>query len=254
MTLNRGYYRQRREMTRLMSLPRRVPGTTNLLGPTLHYVDSWSAAYTHQFIAIDRVYEFPSEKGFAGTILDCGANIGLSVIDFKRRHPGAKVIAFEADPAIFDVLQRNVESFKLSGVELHNAAVWNDDAGVTFASEGSDAGHIGSDGGAGISVKSVRLRDFLNEDIEFLKLDIEGAETDVLQDCADCLGKVKRVFVEYHSYAGQPQTLPDILTILSNSGFRYYIGSEGVEIKNPFMMTWTDNGQDMRINIFASRI
>ena len=35
------------------------------------------------------------------------------------------------------------------------------------------------------TVPCVRLRDLLNEEIDFLKIDIEGAEYEVLKDCAD---------------------------------------------------------------------
>jgi hypothetical protein len=56
-----------------------------------------------------------------------------------------------------------------------------------------------------------------------LKIDIEGAEVPVLLDCRDALGHVRHLFVEYHAYPGQPQTLPDLLTVLTEAGFRYYI-------------------------------
>ena len=48
------------------------------------------------------------------------------------------------------------------------------------------------------TVTCVRLKDLLDDDIDFLKIDIEGAEYAVLKDCSDDLTNVKNLFVEYH--------------------------------------------------------
>jgi len=53
-------------------------------------------------------------------ILDCGANIGLSVIYFKQQWPKAKIVAFEPDPKNFDHLTKNIESFQLTDVTTVN--------------------------------------------------------------------------------------------------------------------------------------
>ncbi len=54
-------------------------------------------------------------------------------------------------------------------------------------------------------VRTVRLADYLIGDrIDLLKIDIEGAEVPVLEDCAARLDWVDRVFVEYHSFTDLP--------------------------------------------------
>src|ERR1700741_4710485 len=67
------------------------------------------------------------------------------------------------------------------------------------------------------------MRDWLNEPIDLLKLDIEGAEFDVLKDCDDRLSIVKCLFVEYHSFASQRQRLPELFAMLRDAGFRVHV-------------------------------
>ena len=42
-------------------------------------------------------------------IIDCGANIGISLIYLKMVLPQSKIIAFEPDPFLFDYLTRNIK-------------------------------------------------------------------------------------------------------------------------------------------------
>ena len=50
-----------------------------------------------------------------------------------------------------------------------------------------------------------------------LKMDIEGAETDVIADCHDALANVHNVFIEYHSYVDHPQGLASIINTLEKT-------------------------------------
>ena len=87
-------------------------------------------------------------------ILDCGANVGLASLYFKKRYPEARVTAFEADPAIADVLRGNLLRNGCPDVEVVEAAVWTEEGTVEFCREGADSGTIqdfasGTLGGAG---------------------------------------------------------------------------------------------------------
>ena len=48
-------------------------------------------------------------------IIDAGANLGLATCYFKTRHPDAEVLAFEPDPRLADLYERNVE---VNGMEI----------------------------------------------------------------------------------------------------------------------------------------
>jgi hypothetical protein len=100
----------------------------------------------------------------------------------------------------------------------------------------------------------VRLKDFMQDfkQIDFLKLDIEGAELPVLQDISGELHRVKHLFIEYHSAIHEPQKLSQLLHILEKEGFRYFIG--GNQSKSPFTNQVVEDGMDLTLDIFATRI
>lgn len=62
-------------------------------------------------------------------------------------------------------------------------------------------------------VPTVRLRDYLKQSVDFLKIDIEGAETQVIQDCSDLLANVKNVFIEYYLFNKDPQELNVLINL-----------------------------------------
>jgi FkbM family methyltransferase len=158
-------------------------------------------------------------------IIDGGSNMGLSVLGFKHDYPASRIIAFEPDPQIFQLLQDNVKRNETSqGVTFVMAGLGAADGRVIFASDGSAGGRVDPAAGQQ-TVDIVRLSSYLREPVDFLKLNIEGQELDVLSECAEAgvLGNVRQMVVEYHGWAGKPQRLGDLLNLLDREGFRYFV-------------------------------
>ena len=239
------------ELQRVAKMNRYTPAMVKFLDKKIHIVDSVSYIGMIDEIFIKRNYEFKSPKE-SPKIIDVGANIGLSIIFFKQLYPKSIITAFEADPIIFRALEKNIAFFNFEDVVLYERAAWKENTTLEFFSEGSWSGRIkkGLDDKSLIKVQTVRLRDFLNEEIDFLKLDVEGAETEILKDCADVIGNVKNIFVEYHHYYSEPQTLHDILKILAENGFDYHI-KESFVAKHPFIERPKPAGMDFQVDIFA---
>jgi FkbM family methyltransferase len=236
-----------REFHRLLELPRKQPGVTSLLGPELSFVDGRSCALQHLVMFKNNFYAMTSAVDNP-RILDAGANIGMASLYFKRMFPKARISAFEADPIIAGVLQKNLSKFGYSDVAVHTVAVSDCTTTMKFSANGSDGGRLG-DGGE-ISVPVVRMRDWLDGPIDLLKLDIEGEEFKVILDCKDRLENVSKVFVEYHSFESQPQRLPEILTILRDASFRLYVQTDFCP-PTPLKDQTDDGGMDLRLNIFG---
>lgn len=140
-------------------------------------------------------------------------------------------------------------------IELINAAVWERAGdGLRFFADHYDAGRLHSalEGAAAISVRSVRLRDYLDQPVDLLKMDIEGAEVIMLRDCSAALRSVRRICVEYHSFADAPQEFDELLSILRVAGFRIQIHSGKVSLQ-PFLQIDTFLGMDMQLDIFGIR-
>ncbi|MEM9830575.1 MAG: FkbM family methyltransferase [Bacteroidota bacterium] len=246
------YKRQFKERQRLRHLPRYEATTTTFLGKEITIPDAASFLFMKKEIFEQEIYKFHSSNNFP-LILDCGANIGLSIIYFKKLFPNARVIGFEPDEKIFDILENNLNAFELSNITLEKKAVWKEETILKFVSEGADAGRLveGQPNEVQKEVETARLKDYLQEPIDFLKIDIEGAEMEVIMDCKDQLHHADRIFIEYHSFVNKAQSLDKILEILKNSGFRYHIQSPGLQSKQPFIKINEMLGMDMQLNIYG---
>jgi FkbM family methyltransferase len=205
-------------------------------------------------IFVEEVYRFKS-KTDTPTILDCGSNIGLSILYFKKLYPKSNIIAFEPDPGVFKQLEYNIEQYGYDGVILKNAALWNKESFISFESEGSVGGKINANGSNSqnvVKVETIRLRTFLEGGVDFLKIDIEGVEYDVLKDCVDLLDRVENLFIEYHVLPSEDQHLHTILKWVSEAGFKYYIREAWNNMTYPYLKQYNDYYQ-MQLNIFCYR-
>jgi len=230
------------------------PVKIRALGYRLALPDGPSFLWQFYEIFFKENYKFKSDKS-KPLIYDCGANVGTSCLYFKKQFPEAIIHAFEPDPEIFSYLEKNLAANGIEDVQLHRVAVWKKKEILQFQTEGADSGKVSPGSASTVEVQAIRLKEWIEkeeETIDFLKLDIEGAEVEVVQDCAEILPKVRHLFVEYHSYNEQPQHLGCILEILTERGFRYYLENESLR-KQPFIQKKGKTGMDMQINIFAYR-
>lgn len=216
--------------------------------------DALSFIWQFREIFVDEFYRF-STTSPAPVIFDCGTNIGTSVVYFRQVYPNARIVAFEADEHISTTLQENLKQNQISGVEVVTKAVWTNNDGIWFGSDQTDSASIFSQTDRKL-VPSVRLRDYLLREtrIDMLKMDIEGAETAVLTDCRDALTHVQNLFVEFHAYLDHPQTLAEVMQVLEESGFRYYINTSQYRHAPLVSHRYKGNdSMDLQLNIFAYR-
>ncbi len=198
-------------------------------------------------IFIHRLYHFNANNP-RPLILDCGSNIGMSILYFKHIYPQARIIGFEPDPAIFPYLNENVSRNHLQDVQLVQTAVTSREGSLTFYSDGKYGSclaqhHSGSIPASWKSyeVPCVRLRDYLNNSVDFVKMNIEGAEWEVIHDSRDKLHNIREIIIEYHHFPEMPRTLHKILETLHEQGFEYLIHDFDIETnphtKPPFTLT-----------------
>lgn len=241
-------------LKKLRQSPRYQIKQVKLKNQILTLADAASFVFMYEEIFENQIYRFNSDRQ-TPRIIDGGANIGLSVLYFKSLYPNAEIIAFEPDEKIFKILETNVlNSSHSSSIHLIQKALWNQDTTLTFSSEGADAGRIEKDvtEHRSIQIPAVSLRPYLQELTDFLKLDIEGAELEVVQDCKDLLCNVQHLFIEYHSFVGKPQRLAELIDIIVSAGFRFYL-HPSVNSPQPLYQINTYEGMDSQINIFAYR-
>ena len=207
--------------------PRYTLGRIDLAGYSIRYADLLTLCPQWHDIFVRGSLDFRARSD-APRILDCGANIGLATLYFKRRYPTARITAFEADPALADLLEMNVRENGAGEVDVVRAAVWTEAGQVQFRTEGADSGAIdgvsaGLDGRL-VTVPSVRLADVIaREPVDLLKLDIEGAEAAVLADCAHVLPNVSAMVIDLHEFDARRRQAPGVLEQLSHGGFTYAV-------------------------------
>ena len=188
---------------------------------------------TFEVVFVDRDYRFRATTP-APRILDCGSNIGLSVLWFKQEFPEARIVAFEPDPVTFALLHRNVRRNAVAGVELHNLAVGGtpglreffhdpaNPASVCMSFTKQDA--VPADE----QVQVARLSQFVDGEVDFLKLDVEGAEVEVLEEVAGSgkLRRIREMVVEVHpGLAGGDTALGRLRDILTSHRFEWEVRS-----------------------------
>jgi FkbM family methyltransferase len=233
------------------------PGKTKthiLFDKKLYFTDSVQLVNGLEEIFVEELYR--QQLPGAPYIIDCGANIGLSVIYMKRQYPAATIIAFEPDDTNFSLLSSNIASFGFKDVILRKEAVWIENTTLKFISEGTMTSKL-TEGGEPSNVTTVqgtRLKDMLVKEVDFLKIDIEGAEYKVLTDIADQLHLVKNMFLEYHGTFNQNNELAALINIINSSGFKFYIKEAATLFKHPFTgVKRSAIEYDVQLNIFCFR-
>jgi FkbM family methyltransferase len=164
--------------------------------------------YKQVFVARD--YDSGNLPQGARTIVDLGANIGLSTIFFALKYLNAAVLSVEPDPGNFSQLMTNIAPLGNRAQALM-AAAWSRDGVLSLVTEDIDGRSLGADaiqvteknelGSSDVPCFSVAslLRQARMEFVDILKVDIEGAENEVFsKEPDDWLARVGMIIIETH--------------------------------------------------------
>lgn len=176
-------------------------------------------------------------------VLDFGAYSGLSAILFKLAVANeGRVIAIEADSRNLVAAEKNLAEFKnvwpQLPIELIFAAVWNHGEGIQFSSEScmgsAQANIVGFARGTIERVPSYTLSGLANkcklDRIDFIKVDIEGAESVIFED-ADFFDKFRpKIIVEVHNVpANGPMSTEKVKADLAKYGYSFEMKGQLVQ-------------------------
>lgn len=163
------------------------------------------------------------EKG--DTVVDIGANVGMFAN--IAYHKGAKeIFCFEPTDTAFECLVRN----KPLNAHLFKSAVGNYDGLTTIALPSTDdtmgASIYKKDGivnYAPIVTLDTLFKNGVFEKIDFLKIDCEGAEKEILEGISDeNLKKVKKIALEYHTEILSEEYSESLIKRMSDNGFNFF--------------------------------
>ncbi len=207
-------------------------------GITFSFLDEISFHCKYNEIFKVNQYNF-STRTASPLILDCGANIGMSVLYFKKLYPRARIIAFEPLPETFKLLQLNVQQNNLCDVQLVNAAVAasegkmefcaNDDAVYwSLRDTGLSNRYAGPGGRKTTTVPTVRLSSYITGAVDYLKLDSEGMEEIVLREIEERIDAITEIRMEFHSHiASKENDLERVMALLAHHQFKCAFEADG---------------------------
>jgi FkbM family methyltransferase len=163
----------------------------------------------------------PPEHGAPSVIVDLGANIGLTMVHFAFLFPDARIVGVELDGENAMLARRNVAPWS-DRCTVVEAAIWSSDGELTYGRESDDWGYRvgGADENERTPVKAVALDTLLdsvapNQTVDYLKVDIEGAERELFKGGGTWTERVRLLKVETH----EPYSVDECIDDLSRLGF-----------------------------------
>lgn len=133
-------------------------------------------------------------------VVDVGASYGSYSLSAAAH--GAEVHAFEPEPSVFADLRRNAEANGFP-IILHNSGLWDGDGSIDMASY---APHW-PPGTITAPFQMATLDSFGLPRVDWLKVDVEGAEVEVLLGAQETLARCRpRVIVECHTFLDEALT------------------------------------------------
>lgn len=177
-------------------------------------------------------YRLESLRPAPTDILDIGANVGVFALRAAELFPGVRISAFEPSPRTYELLVQNLRANPVLGkIDAHRCAVvgssdveevqfWIDATGSPCSTLIESAVRDRT-AGQWEKVPAVSLSSILASAgaVDLLKLDVEGAEYEIMKETPpEALARVRRIVVEYHPIRDHHFT--DIVEALAAAGFR----------------------------------
>jgi len=165
------------------------------------------------------------------SIVDVGANIGLFAIRYGRAFPNVPIYSFEPNPIVFQRLVRNLKGNAIEHAVPINAAVASTNGSRDFfvgraTVPGSIYDHSNGTIKPSFSTETLTIDSFCQNhsirSIGLLKIDVEGAEMEVLRGARVALEMTKLIMVECHS----PALQESVCAFLRGYGFEGAVKSD----------------------------
>ncbi len=174
------------------------------VGPTIRLRKGTTDLVVCKKIFLDLEYNLNFPNSLT-SIIDGGANIGAASIYLAEKFPHAKILAVEPDPENLILLKLNVASYP--NIKIYGNALWGVRKTVRLGrSVGFDSSAVTTSNALGTAyeVETVTIDYLLDENnfakLNFLKLDIEGAERELFADCQTWIDRVEAIAVEVHDF------------------------------------------------------
>jgi FkbM family methyltransferase len=153
------------------------------------------------------------------TVIDVGANIGLATLYFANTYPKCKIFSVEPVASNFAILQLNTAALRRKKrSQIINAAAWSHDGEVSLGNPdpgGHDIYQFVEDPAKQQKVQALSMQSIYQrsgfQEVDLLKVDIEGAEVQLLQGDLSWLDHVRVVAIEFHGDSRKESGFDEIM-------------------------------------------
>jgi FkbM family methyltransferase len=156
-------------------------------------------------VFIKKEYDFPQITN-PKFIIDAGAYCGYSPLYFSENYPDATIIAIEPLASNYSMLKMNCKNNK--NIFLINKALWSETTTVEMCDRGTGfwgfavTGFVEPNSEVKYLVFTTTIDEIMDmykiSKIDLLKIDIEGAEKEVFENCVNWIEKVDGIAIELH--------------------------------------------------------
>ncbi len=207
----------------------------------IHYLSKMEAIQSLYSIFLNFEYYFLSNNS-SPLIFDIGGGIGISTFFFKSLYPDARIVVFEPHPLACQVIEKNIKINNLKKVTLFKTAAANKEDKIFLYGEiGCVDNHcniyrssifkkwgIQHSSCSQTLVQSEKLSKHINENVDFLKLNVEGAEYEIFEDLNenDKLKFIRNMYIKVHQWNDNIHLKERLLKILHNNSFQFTLTDE----------------------------
>lgn len=193
-----------------------------------------------------------------GTAIDIGAHIGHHTVSMRQAVGGyGRVIAFEPFPNNVDYIADTVDANNWDNVDINQIALSDSDSVESMTvPDDENTGRVTFNRGeaneqaSSIQVETKTLSGFLTnsdiDNVDLVKMDIEGGEYRVLKDMADELDKIETILLEIHTTILSADEVEEVYRTLSTAGeLTYYdreeVTAESLKSSEEKQIIWKQN-------------
>lgn len=166
-------------------------------------------------IFLDRVYDIAGvDYSTCRSILDIGANMGVYTLYAASRAPQASIYCFEPSSENFSILERNCKTNGIRAKIFQAAVSGSSGVGHLVTDRSSVEYALGEASQMSEQVECFDLKKVFETtgeaSFDFVKMDVEGAEREILNNCPDeLLVKLKALAIEWHHGWNELELLAD---------------------------------------------
>ena len=164
-------------------------------------------------------------------IIDVGAHIGLFALFASQFCKNGKIFCYEPIKENYKILIENIEMNQIQNIFPNNLAVTKETSRVKIFLNDDQSGHsMFIQNKNFVEVDSKSLSDiFIDNGIkecDFLKLDCEGAEYEIVESLpSDLFTKINKTAIEYHMVDTKPELLEQLINKLKQFSFSVHTRS-----------------------------